>query len=231
MNNTLPEIFELYDALSKKLLQLRKNSSFDNDDGRKDIYGILRNQILWLQVTLHIMHAENIRMLEPSQVFKDVFGIGYEHTKWWKEDFQIQVKDSFMTMYNFMLENFFKILLSELDTSKNPSFGYYKILENVITLSNIPDGKKKLYAIYTLALHRNALHNNGFHYPTSKEFDHIIIEIRDIQFEFKKGKETEMNFSQMAVLLDKIIDILDEIISSPKVQQLISVSKYFNPKI
>ena len=98
--------------------------------------------------------------------------------------------------------------MSELDTSKNPPTGYFKILEKVIELSNILDGERKHYALYTLALHRNALHNNGIHYPTNKKFNHILIEIRDIKFEFKKGEQIEINFSQLAVLLDKIVDIL-----------------------
>ncbi len=82
-SNTLPEIFEMYNTINKKLRQLEKTSSFSDDDSRKRIYGILRNEVLWLEVMLHIMYAENTRLLEPSQVFKDVFGIGYDQQKWW----------------------------------------------------------------------------------------------------------------------------------------------------
>ncbi len=222
MSKSLEEVFELYQNIHYKLSEIKTKSSYPDDDNRKDIFGVLNSQVIFLQTLLHVMDTRRISIQDPSFLnpfqFKAIFGISIFES-WLDTEFQIIPKISLMTTWNFLIENFFKSLFLKID-SNYISKGYYSIVQGIITQTEISDPDTKIKTLYTLALYRNALHNQGVHLPSDSRWDDFSIHVKNTVFSFTKGKKIEITFSELAVLLDATIDILDEIINSQKIQDI-----------
>jgi len=226
------ELFKKYEEINHKLLEIRKQSQFPDKDGRKDVFGQLRNIIMFGQVIFHIMHAMDTKKI-PEQVFKDVFGLGYEGEPekiFWRDTFSTIPKLAIASHSNFMIESFFKSLLKELGTEIKPNTGYYKIMNEVLIKSEIKDPQRMKDAFNVLAQLRNSFHNNGVFVPVAPTPDKMSKTIDGIKYEFEKGEQTKITWMTLGILFNKIVDYLHEIVNSQKIIELKKTDTSYIPK-
>ncbi|MCH7647393.1 MAG: hypothetical protein IIA83_02135 [Thaumarchaeota archaeon] len=226
--NDLKKFFNECQKIDQKLKQIHQNLSYPDNDNRKSCFGVLHSQMLHYEIMLKIMYAKVNRSL-PDHIFKDVIGIGIEEQAYW-ENFQVTSKVSYITLSHFVIENMFKTLLAELDTSKNPSTGFYNITKVLLDKISVPDKPRKLEILNAMAMIRNSMHNNGIHAPVPPAPDSQTITIGNTVLRFDKGNPTDLLETQMVDLINAVIDILKEIVNSTEVQQLPSVPNLFVPK-
>jgi len=221
MPKTSQEIFTLFQNLHTKIQKIKQNSQYPEDDNRNHIFGVLDSQIVFLTMIFHILDSQHMAQKEPKQMdpmlFHAVVGMS-AYEPWVETELQVISKMSFITMCNFMIENFFKTLLSKSTT--NNTTGYYNILKEICNLSQISDVEQKSNVIYTLALYRNAMHNNGIHLPTHSTWNDFSITLGNSSFVFSKGRKTGIFFSDLVILLDNIVDILDEIVNAQEIKNI-----------
>ena len=226
------ELFKKYEEINHKLLEIRKQSQFPDKDGRKDVFGQLRNIIMFGQVIFHIMHAMDTKKI-PEQVFKDVFGLGYEGEPekiFWRDTFSTIPKLAIASHSNFMIESFFKSLLKELEIEIKPNTGYYKIMNEVLIKSEIKDSQRMKDAFNVLAQLRNSFHNNGVFVPVAPTPDKMSKTIDGIKYEFEKGEQTKITWMTLGILFNKIVDYLHEIVNSQKIIELKKTDTSYIPK-
>ena len=226
------ELFKKYEEINHKLLEIRKQSQFPDKDGRKDVFGQLRNIIMFGQVIFHIMHAMDTKKI-PEQVFKDVFGLGYEGEPekiFWRDTFSTIPKLAIASHSNFMIESFFKSLLKELEIEIKPNTGYYKIMNEVLIKSEIKDSQRMKDAFNVLAQLRNSFHNNGVFVPVAPTPDKMSKTIDGIKYEFEKGEQTKITWMTLGILFNKIVDHLHEIVNSQKITELKKTDTSYIPK-
>jgi len=225
----LEQVYDECHKIDEKLKQLAQNSSFGDTDNRKHAFGVLCSQMIHYEMMLHVLHARYSQIIQPPNVFQEVFGIGYDEQPQWDE-FQIISKVSYITLTQFVIENFFKTLLSELNTSQDPPTGFYKIVETLFDKITILDKQQKKDILNTMAMVRNSLHSNGIHVPLHPSLNSKSVTIGSQTFTFNKGQSTSISESQMIVLINEVINILDEIVKSVEIQRLGSVPILFTPK-
>ena len=226
------ELFKKYEEINHKLLEIRKQSQFPDKDGRKDVFGQLRNIIMFGQVIFHIMDTMDTKKI-PEQVFKDVFGLGYEGEPekiFWRDTFSTIPKLAIASHSNFMIESFFKSLLKELGTEIKPNTGYYKIMNEVLIKSEIKDSQRMKDAFNVLAQLRNSFHNNGVFVPVAPTPDKMSKTIDGIKYEFEKGEQTKITWMTLGILFNKIVDHLHEIVNSQKITELKKTDTSYIPK-
>jgi len=226
------ELFKKYEEINHKLLEIRKQSQFPDKDGRKDVFGQLRNIIMFGQVIFHIMDTMDTKKI-PEQVFKDVFGLGYEGEPekiFWRDTFSTIPKLAIASHSNFMIESFFKSLLKELGTEIKPNTGYYKIMNEVLIKSEIKDPQRMKDAFNVLAQLRNSFHNNGVFVPVAPTPDKMSKTIDGIKYEFEKGEQTKITWMTLGILFNKIVDYLHEIVNSQKIIELKKTDTSYIPK-
>lgn len=226
------ELFKKYEEINHKLLEIRKQSQFPDKDGRKDVFGQLRNIIMFGQVIFHIMDTMDTKKI-PEQVFKDVFGLGYEGEPekiFWRDTFSTIPKLAIASHSNFMIESFFKSLLKELGTEIKPNTGYYKIMNEVLIKSEIKDPQRMKDAFNVLAQLRNSFHNNGVFVPVAPTPDKMSKTIDGIKYEFEKGEQTKITWMTLGILFNKIVDHLHEIVNSQKITELKKTDTSYIPK-
>ena len=226
------ELFKKYEEINHKLLEIRKQSQFPDKDGRKDVFGQLRNIIMFGQVIFHIMDTMDTKKI-PEQVFKDVFGLGYEGEPekiFWRDTFSTIPKLAIASHSNFMIESFFKSLLKELEIEIKPNTGYYKIMNEVLIKSEIKDSQRMKDAFNVLAQLRNSFHNNGVFVPVAPTPDKMSKTIDGIKYEFEKGEQTKITWMTLGILFNKIVDYLHEIVNSQKIIELKKTDTSYIPK-
>ena len=226
------ELFKKYEEINHKLLEIRKQSQFPDKDGRKDVFGQLRNIIMFGQVIFHIMDTMDTKKI-PEQVFKDVFGLGYEGEPekiFWRDTFSTIPKLAIASHSNFMIESFFKSLLKELEIEIKPNTGYYKIMNEVLIKSEIKDPQRMKDAFNVLAQLRNSFHNNGVFVPVAPTPDKMSKTIDGIKYEFEKGEQTKITWMTLGILFNKIVDHLHEIVNSQKITELKKTDTSYIPK-
>ena len=226
------ELFKKYEEINHKLLEIRKQSQFPDKDGRKDVFGQLRNIIMFGQVIFHIMDTMDTKKI-PEQVFKDVFGLGYEGEPekiFWRDTFSTIPKLAIASHSNFMIESFFKSLLKELEIEIKPNTGYYKIMNEVLIKSEIKDPQRMKDAFNVLAQLRNSFHNNGVFVPVAPTPDKMSKTIDGIKYEFEKGEQTKITWMTLGILFNKIVDYLHEIVNSQKIIELKKTDTSYIPK-
>lgn len=226
------ELFKKYEEINHKLLEIRKQSQFPDKDGRKDVFGQLRNIIMFGQVIFHIMDTMDTKKI-PEQVFKDVFGLGYEGEPekiFWRDTFSTIPKLAIASHSNFMIESFFKSLLKELEIEIKPNTGYYKIMNEVLIKSEIKDPQRMKDAFNVLAQLRNSFHNNGVFVPVAPTPDKMSKTIDGIKYEFEKGEQTKITWMTLGILFNKIVDHLHEIVNSQKIIELKKTDTSYIPK-
>ncbi|WP_428327051.1 hypothetical protein [Nitrosopumilus sp.] len=225
----LQELFDECKRIDQKLKQIRENSNFEDDDNRKHVFGVLRSQLIHYEIMVHLMHARQNQSLQPPEVFTNVIGIGYDEQVQW-EEFQVISKLTLLTMSHFVIENCLKTLLSALDSSQDPPSGFYNIAKKLLDTITVSDKVNSLEILNILAIVRNSLHNNGNHAPLHPSLNSVSKTIGTTLFEFEKDEKTEISESKMVVLLDAVVDVLDEIITTSEIQQLSNVEKIFSPR-
>lgn len=215
-------LIKQYAQISKKLKKIRLASPYSDDDNRKEVFGILRGLAMYLHITFNIMQAHDAYGL-PPEYSEWIFGLTYqteEEQDYWKNTFLRISKLAVTSQLNFIIENFFKTLLKEIDKTKEPPSRYYTIMKELFSTAKIKNPNRKIKVFNTLAMIRNSFHNNGVHVPTRPENNNITITINKTKFKFRKGKHNGTPLKNLGILFDKIIDYLEEIVNAPKIKKL-----------
>ena len=225
----LQQFYSECQKIDARLKQIRQESEFQDTDNRKWVFGVLRSQMIHYEIMLHILHARYNQTIQPPDAFQEIIGIGYTEQAQW-EEFQVTAKIAYITLSHFVIENFFKTLLAELETSKDPPTGFYVITKTLLDKITISDKQRKLEVLNAMAMVRNSMHNNGIHAPIPPAPPSQTVTIGATTLNFDKGEEGSILESEMVDLINAVIDILDEIVQAPEIQNLTSVPLLFIPK-
>lgn len=127
----------------------------------------------------------------------------------------------FVTLQHFKLDSLFYSVLCELNVMKKSSIKSYSYKVKEILNNSIGMNEAKKDCLLAFAYIRNSLHTNGIHRNRS-----IDINIDNIQFSFEKGKKLECaGWKHVVILLEKNIDILEEILNADTIMNLKNVIK------
>jgi hypothetical protein len=121
---------------------------------------------------------------------------------------------------HFKIDNMFHNILRELgnipkDKKGSEKKSFWDLTEVISSEASLSkDEKESLIAFSYL---RNSLHNNGMH----RYGNNLNINIRGLDFKFKKDKKIECaSWEHIIIVLDVNIDVINKILSSPKIYNL-----------
>lgn len=213
-------------SLRTKIQNIKNKYPYPDEDGRKYALNALTWIISSALMRFNIILALKNHKIKPN-VVQRLIGLRKGDLITALEADLIFTKLSFVSIFQFQIENLFKIILSSLNQNKPPQ-GYYKIVEKVVTTLDLKDSEKKLETINFLAYMRNCLHSNGIHTNPSKTF-----EIEGHKFKFIQGKQYEGgDWAEIVFAVDCSMDIIEEILDNQKIKGIFGPlpSQYF-PKL
>lgn len=206
---------KLFVVLQEKTQKIIHDSNYPADDVRHLAFlqclGIIQPDIMVLN-TIYTSLENQI----PENMYPALFGIKKE----WKEQqfgaLERFVQYSSIIMFNFVLENFLKNLLAKLEKS-DPPRQISKTTQKLLYSISIVNPQNKINVLLTLGHIRNSFHSNGIHENESTQQISLSGEL----FEFIKGQPIlHTNWIRMHHLLDEIITIMDEIISTKEIKAI-----------
>ncbi len=213
-------------GLRTKIDEIKNKYPYPDEDGRKSALNALTWIISSAIMRFNIILALKNNKIKPN-VVQSLIGLKKGDLKTALEADLTFTKLSLVAIFQFQIENLFKIILSNLTKNKPPQ-GYYNIVEKIVTALDLKDSEKKLETMNFLAYMRNCLHSNGIHTKPSKTF-----EIEGQKFEFIQGKQYEGgDWAEIAFAVDRSIDIVEEILDHQKIKGISNLlpSQYF-PKL
>lgn len=213
MKMTREQVLQKYNTIDLRLRKSHLDPQYAEFDNRRHVFGVLRMQVMWTESILGIMNGLETKMIS-DELAHFIFGVKSEHQKDFFNEFFLLSRLSFISNFNFQLENFFKTLLVELGI-KNIPRGYYNIAKEILTETKMPYAQKKLDTLNALAMIRNSFHSNGIHVEPTRS-----ITINGTVFHFIKGKKVFVDYEKLTVVIDEIISILEEIVNSVEVKKI-----------
>ena len=207
------EIGDKLYALSKKITEFLLDSGYAKEDAR---YVALNNMFLFILSAL--MRMSVLVSLDEGVIteekIREVFRI-------WSGDLRSVLNEemkvtriAFVTLFQFQVENLFKILLSQLDNQPIPR-KYHPIVDRLLKILDF-DNDDKLDKLEILAYVRNCLHSNGIHSNDDRTFV-----IDDYVFEFVKGKSFEKaHWGEIHYMTNSAFEVIKGILESDRVKQI-----------
>jgi len=128
------------------------------------------------------------------------------------------VKLAWVTLFQFQIENLFKILLKEME--EEVPFSYWNVCKKILEVLNIEKPEETLFLLNVLAYFRNSLHSNGIHYGY-KGMDSSG-EINMVHFEFRHGQPIEriVTWDHVAHIWLNLLPLLENIYYHDKVKKI-----------
>lgn len=207
------EIGDRLHVLSKKITEFLCDSGYAEEDAR---YVALNNIILFIVSAL--MRMSVLVSLDDGVIteekIREVFRIWSGDLRSILNEEMKVTKIVFVTLFQFQVENLFRILLSQLDNQSIPDTYNTKVkrLLKILDL-NTDDKRDKLNV---LAYVRNCLHSNGIHSKKNKTFV-----IDGCSFNFVKGKSFEhANWGEIHYMTNSAFEVIKEILGSDRVKQI-----------
>ena len=121
-------------------------------------------------------------------------------------------------MFQFKVETMWKNLLRALGMV-NPPQGYYKILQELFARVPVPDQAGKTDILQVLALIRNSLHSNGFHYGFGNSPSHIFV--GGTLYRFDHGCRVEcVAWWHIVKAINASATIIEDILCTPEISSL-----------
>jgi hypothetical protein len=149
-------------------------------------------------------------------------GLGDRNLHGFLHQFDLLNRANFATLFNFQFEIITKEILKEMKI--NFTDDYYSCVKSLLEeiYPNVEERTKKRRTLMTMAQIRNSLHQSGIH--TSKyEFE---IELDKIKFKFETGKKiNQTSWGHLLIIAKSMLEILIEIFSSKKIQNIPFVAK------
>jgi hypothetical protein len=225
MNNEIPTTPE---AIEKNLLELENRinkikKEYSENDGRFILLSNLRLAVIFMFTRIHtwitLRDHQDLR-----NTYSQIIGLidGDLNSFLHQERFFIRL--SSIVMFQFQIETLFKNIITELDDQKLP-YEYNKIVKRLLEKLKL-DTKERRDILNILAYIRNCFHSNGIHTKST-----ITISIDNELFEFIQNKPfTRGDYGDICFILDKIITVLNEILTSDKVKKLDSISFQHTPE-
>ena len=192
---------------------------YPEDDMRFQILNTISSAITYAMMRMSVYLTSKDQIISPD-IVRMLIGIqGGDLLKLLEDDVKF-TRLGFLTIIQFQIENFLKVLLSNLEKN-NPPTNYYDIVKRILDVLEINDQKIKLEELNVLAYMRNCLHSNGVHTNPAKTF-----EIDGHKFEFETGKICHnTSWSEIILGLDHSINIIYEILEH---KQIINLKKPLN---
>lgn len=215
--------------LEIKLQNLQIKNRYHQSDTRQKTITSLNGSVKTCLLCQNLLHSFELRRW-PRQFSKSILGLDIQDPDAVKQlkIFAQYQKLSFIIMVNFQVEIFLRIIYSELE-NKNPPENYSDVIKDTLKSVNIPNRSEKFLALYTLARIRNSLHSGSIHTKKSvKKY-----KIKNYDFEFIRGEPLHcVSWLHISAVVDEIIDIIDEIILSPKIKKITkNIGFVFIPKL
>jgi len=216
---------ELVDQLAPIVVKFK--GKFDtagnsNEDIRGMIFLNLKMEIENTLVSLNPLLCVDEGIIKPED-FQTYFGL----TDPTKIDILLDNQNNFcrlnlVTIVQFQIENFFKNILKELKPDISVDKRYYRNLSDLFNelFDDVKQDEQDLLMVFQHA--RNSLHANGIH-----NNNNFVKTIEGINFEFIKGKKLDgVGWEVIIIILNRMADILEEIVKTKKVKSITGPISY-----
>lgn len=199
--------------LRLKILDLIEKHGYTENDIRYYVLNSIAWALHFALIRIHFYLACKSQKIPPD-IVTQLIGTSNWDLKLLEHDVKF-TRIGILTFIQFQIENFFKILLANLEEN-NPPRKYHEIVEKILKFLEIKEIETKIDKFNVLAYMRNCLHSNGIHTNFSKTF-----EIDGHKFEFVKDKVCHTtSWGEIIFVLDHAINIIDEIIEHKKIKDI-----------
>ena len=224
MKNSIPLLLQLVKRLSK----LTKVYESDNaDDARHSGW---QGLVLVLLVGLGNLKSF-IAVHENPELLKEYcfFSIPTDKSKKQMVDtFEVMQRAAFLSIFMFQVEVFLKNIAKarniDLKSSgkKPKSKGFRVITREIIFKLFSENQEERIHFLNMLAMIRNCLHSSGYHNESN-----FKISIDGKVYEFIRGEKIEFaSWVHICIFLNKLVDVLYEIVNSKPVKKIKKIEKY-----
>lgn len=199
--------------LRLKILDLIEKHGYTENDIRFHVLNTIASTLHYSLMRINFYLACKSKKI-PHELIVQLTGTPNWDLKLFEDDVKF-TRIGFLTLIQFQIENFMKILLSNLEEN-DPPRKYYEIVEKILKLLELKDIEIKKGKLNVLAYMRNSLHSNGIHTNSPKTF-----EIDSHKFEFIKNKSSHnTSWAEIIFALEHVTDIINEIIEHQKIKDI-----------
>lgn len=201
-----------FQVLCSKLTNLAVRMSYLPTDGRNRALQSLIKICMWMLV--EIKHIQPYASGNISQLMT-MFGLNNPDAVKFVNSMDIFLRASFFTLFMFETENLLKMIRNNLPNTST-SNKYYDISKDVLQITHPNNWQQKHDVLQVPAYVRNCLHNSGVHSKQNKSF---IIDNENFNF-IQDQMFNKASWNYIFFMIDKLIDVLDEILINAQVRQL-----------
>jgi len=210
----LKETVDYLIKLQIKAQSFCNKSPYSKDDirhaGFLHILGVIQPLIIIYNVSLAVQKNQI-----PDHIYQPLFGMKQE---WAHQQFpalNVFSGIALITEFHFGLEVFLKNILNKLEQTTPTKF--HEIAKQLLDKITISEKKEKYDILMTASHMRNVYHSNGIHTNRTRS----PVTIKKLEFEFIKSKQPECaNSEHVCVLIDEILSMMEEIVTSSEVVQI-----------
>jgi len=212
--------FNSIEELSQRLTALRSKYNYSSTDARRVAFtncDVITTSTLII-IGMFAKYEKGI--LTPEELEKS-WGISRNQFELASKRLEWFTKVSFITLFQFQMENLFRNILKGLNCSTKG--GFWKITDRLLNELAISDRDSKHDILYTPALIRNSLHNGGIHYNFrgNSAYKNNKNSINNRKYEFIDGKKISCaHWEGVTDTLNASIDVVEEILSTNRVKNL-----------
>jgi len=224
MNNAVPEFVKLFSRLN---LLMKPYEPDRSDDGRHSGW----QGLLMVTMTSIGLLKGFIPVHAGTTTLNDY--CFYKETSKNQRDLMVDTLEtmhraSFLTLFMFEVEVFIKVIASELNISlvtsgRRPrSKGYRAITTEIINTLFTNNQQQRIDYLNFPARIRNCLHASGYH--TEENYS---VNIGGKDYDFIKGQKINfVTWTEIIFFLNKLIDVLEEILNLKRFTDVTKIEKY-----
>lgn len=201
-----------FQTLCSKLTKLVTRMSYLPTDRRGLALQSLMQICMWM--LMEIKHIQPYASGNTSQL-TTMFGLKNFDAVKFVNSMDIFLRASFLTVFMFETENLLKMIRNNLSNTST-SNGYYDISKDVLQITHPSNLQQKHDILQVPAYARNCLHSSGIHTKSTKSF---TIDTENFDF-IQDQMFNKAGWNHIFFMINKLIDVLEEILINNKVKQL-----------
>jgi hypothetical protein len=200
--------------IAQRLDEIRAKGSYLSSDAR---YRALLEAKTIVNVTLATINI--LALGEEHKVnLASLIGLVKGTTQAAANDIDNVTRASVVTLFQFKIETLFKNLLINLGMIEPPQ-GYYNIKHELFKRITLKDKERKEQSLEVLALIRNSLHSNGYHFGYKASCSRIELSGEIFMFEHTKQVNCA-GWKHITCAINWTLTVIEEILDSPEICQL-----------
>jgi hypothetical protein len=201
-----------FQTLCSKLTKIVIRMSYLPTDRRGLALQSLMQICMWM--LMEIKHIQPYASGNTSQLTM-MFGLKNLDAVKFVNSMDIFLRASFLTVFMFETENLLKMIRNNLSNTST-SNGYYDISKDVLQITHPSNLQQKHDILQVPAYTRNCLHSSGVHTKSTKSF---TIDTENFDF-IQDQMFNKAGWNHIFFMINKLIDVLEEILINNEVKQL-----------